>query len=83
MVTVLAFDMVLVIFTMKEIQINDYLYLPHYDQEYWRPWHNRKHLHVLTREVLYDFMKDHGFKNIFCSERDLNHSFAIVGEYSG
>lgn len=59
-----------------------FLYLPHYDQTYWRPWHNKKHKHVLTREVIIDFMLDNGYKNIFSSERDMNHSFAVVGEKS-
>ena len=25
-----------------------FLYLPHYNQEYWRPWNNRKHLNIFT-----------------------------------
>ena len=57
-----------------------FLYLPHFDQEYWRPWNNRKHLHVLTPEVIQAYLEDKGFTNIFCSGRDLNDSFAIVGE---
>lgn len=57
-----------------------FLYLPHYDQEYWRPWNNRKHLHVFTPQVIIDFMNDNGYNNIFHSERDLNHSFIVVGE---
>lgn len=57
-----------------------FLYLPHYDQEYWRPWNNRKHLHVFTPEIIIDFMKDRGYNNILNSERDLNHSFMVVGE---
>jgi predicted SAM-dependent methyltransferase len=57
-----------------------FLYLPHYDQEYWRPWNNRKHLHVFTPQIIIDFMNDNGYNNIFHSERDLNHSFIVVGE---
>lgn len=56
-----------------------FLYLPHYDQEYWRPWNNRKHKHVFTPNILIDFMKDNGYNDIFHSERDLNHSFMVVG----
>jgi SAM-dependent methyltransferase len=57
-----------------------FLYLPHYDQEYWRPWNNRKHLHVLSSNVIEDYMKDRGYKSIFVGEKDLNSSFMIVGE---
>ena len=57
-----------------------FLYLPHYDQQYWRPWNNRKHRHAFVPEMIFDFMKDTGYNNIFVSQRDLNHSFIIVGE---
>lgn len=57
-----------------------FLYLPHYEQEYWKPWNNRKHLHAFTPNILVDFMRDNGYNNIFDSERDLNHSFIVVGE---
>ena len=57
-----------------------FLYLPHRDQKYWRPWNNRKHLHILDAPMVAECMKSYGFKNIFYSERDLNHSFIIVGE---
>lgn len=57
-----------------------FLYLPHYNQEYWRPWNNRKHLHVFTPEIIKDYMTDRGYINIFHSDRDLNDSFMIVGE---
>jgi len=56
-----------------------FLYLPHYDQKYWRPWNNRKHLHAFTPSLIVDFMKDSGYNDIFHSERDLNHSFIVVG----
>jgi len=55
------------------------LYLPHYDQEYWRPWNNRKHYHAFTPEIIKDFLSNHGD---ICSDtlqvtgRDLNYSFA-------
>jgi predicted SAM-dependent methyltransferase len=57
-----------------------FLYLPHYSQEYWRPWNNRKHLHVFTPEIISDYMMSSGYTNVFCSERDLNNAFMIVGE---
>lgn len=57
-----------------------FLYLPHYDQEYWKPWNNRKHIHYFTPNVIEDYMIDKGYKNIFSSQRDLNHSFIVVGE---
>jgi SAM-dependent methyltransferase len=57
-----------------------FLYLPHYSQEYWRPWNNRKHLHCFTPEIIYDYMTDRGYKYIFNSEKDLLNSFMIVGE---
>jgi hypothetical protein len=57
-----------------------FLYLPHYNQEYWRPWNNKKHKHVFTPQVINDYMLANNYKNIFYSERDLNDSFMIVGE---
>jgi hypothetical protein len=57
-----------------------FLYLPHYNQEYWRPWNNKKHKHVFTPQLINDYMLDNNYKNIFYSERDLNDSFMIVGE---
>lgn len=57
-----------------------FLYLPHYNQEYWRPWNNRKHLHIFTPEIIKDYMESRGYTNIFHSDRDMNDSFMIVGE---
>jgi len=57
-----------------------FLYLPHYNQEYWRPWNNRKHVNIFTPEIIKDWMEHKGFVNIFCGDRDLNDSFMIVGE---
>jgi hypothetical protein len=59
-----------------------FLYLPHYNQEYWRPWNNKKHFHVFTPEVIVDYMKSRYYTNIFHSERDLCDSFMVVGERS-
>jgi len=60
-----------------------FLYLPHYSQEYWRPWNNRKHKHVLTPEIISDYMHSRGYKNIFVSGIDLNNSFMVMGEKNG
>jgi len=60
-----------------------FLYLPHRSQHYWNPWNNRKHLHVLDEEMVSKCIKNLGFVNIFHSERDLNHSFIVVGEKNG
>ena len=57
-----------------------FLYLPDYSQEYWRPWNNRKHLHVFTPQIITDWMNDNGYTNIFTSGIDLNRSFMVVGE---
>lgn len=57
-----------------------FLYLPHYNQEYWRPWNNRKHIHAFEPKVLNEYMKDRKFINIFHSDRDMNDSFMIVGQ---
>ena len=55
-----------------------FLYLPHYDQEYWRPWNNRKHIHVLTPIIIADFLISRNYQHIFMSGRDLNNSFAVM-----
>lgn len=55
-----------------------FLYLPHWDQTYWRPWHNRKHRHAFTPDILRGYLADRPFAKSFVSERDLNHSFAAV-----
>lgn len=57
-----------------------FLYLPDYSQEYWRPWHNHKHIHVLEPNIIKDYMLDKGYSNIYIGEKDLNNSFMIVGE---
>lgn len=59
-----------------------FLYLPHRDQKWWRPWNNRKHKHVLDSDMIAECISRFGMANIFCSERDLNHSFMVVGKKS-
>jgi hypothetical protein len=57
-----------------------FLYLPDYSQEYWRPWNNKKHLHIFTPEIIKDYMMSRSYTNIFYSGVDFNNSFMIVGE---
>lgn len=58
-----------------------FLYLPHYDQEYWRPWNNRKHVHCFTPNIIDDYLKARSdMKDIFVSQRDLNHAFMAVAQ---
>lgn len=57
-----------------------FLYLPHYSQEYWRPWNCQKHVHAFTQDIVVDFLKSRGLKNVHATGVDLNHSFAVVGE---
>ena len=57
-----------------------FLYLPDYSQEYWRRWNNRKHLNIFTPEIIFDYMNDNNYKNIFKSEVDLNNAFMVMGE---
>lgn len=56
------------------------LYLPHYNQEYWRPWNNRKHFHVFTEQLMHDFLLQHPDickDTIMVTGADLNFSFAV------
>ncbi len=58
-----------------------FLYLPHYDQTYWRPWNNRRHVSVLDHKHINDYLVDKNYKNIFVTPGyDLNHSFYAVAE---
>lgn len=57
-----------------------FLYLPDYSQEYWRPWNNRKHINVLTPNVIVDYFKFKNLNKIFSSGTDLYNSFAIFAE---
>lgn len=59
-----------------------FLYLPDYSQQYWRPWNNKKHKHVLHKQVIKDYMQEK-YINVFCSQVDLNNSYMIVGEKDG
>lgn len=57
-----------------------FLYLPHPDQLYWRPYCNRKHKHCLDAKLVCDCLSKFNYGNIFHSERDLNWSFLVVAE---
>lgn len=57
-----------------------FLYLPHPDQVYWRPYHNRKHINIMHPADVHQYLVERTFKNIFVSGRDLNHSFAVMAE---
>ena len=56
-----------------------FLYLPHYLQEYWRPWNNRKHVNVLTPEIVADALLSIGYRDVFTTGPDLNSSFIVTG----
>jgi len=53
------------------------LYLPDYSQEYWRPWNNRKHKHILNPEHVRDLLIHFGM-TVTVSGVDLNNSFSIL-----
>lgn len=57
-----------------------FLYLPHPSQSYWRPWHNRKHIHSLYPDMIMEYLVDRKWKKIFVTGADLNHSFIAIAE---
>ena len=57
-----------------------FLYLPDFSQVYWRPWHNKKHNHCFTPDIIKSFLSDNGMSRIYCSGVDLNNSFMVVCE---
>ena len=58
-----------------------FLYLPHYAQTYWRPWHNRKHVSVMQAQHLQDYFQSRNYKKIMVTQGyDLNHSFYAIAE---
>lgn len=57
---------------------NIFLYLPSYESRYWRPWANKKHIHILTPQILKDYLEDRGWRNIFTSGHDLNYCFSVM-----
>jgi len=65
---------------LKESGNQVLLYLPSYNQTYWRPWNNRKHIHIFTPQILQDYFEDRGYAEILVSGIDLNQSFAVFAE---
>lgn len=59
-----------------------FLYLPDYSQVYWRPWNNRKHIHIFTPQILRDYLTDRGYTDILISGVDLNNAFMVYAEKS-
>ncbi len=61
-----------------------FLYLPNCENQiYWRPWHNRKHIHYLTPELMRSYFNDHSneWENVFITEGfDVNCSFYVIAE---
>ena len=58
-----------------------FLYLPDFSQKYWRPWHNSKHKHVITRKIIKTYLNESGkWTNVFVSGVDLNNSFVAIAE---
>lgn len=73
-----------------------FLYLPHPDQTYWRPWNNRKHVSIIRPLDIAEYLEEKRanryvmetyrtvgipiWKNVFVSQRDLNHSFAAMAQ---
>lgn len=56
-----------------------FLYLPHPSMLYWRTTRNRKHLHEWLPNQIEFIMRELGFVDVICGERDLAWSFAVVG----
>jgi SAM-dependent methyltransferase len=57
-----------------------FLYLPHYDQEYWRPWNNKKHRNIFSPRIIKDYLENNGYHKIYVSDKDLNYSFMVMAE---
>jgi SAM-dependent methyltransferase len=58
-----------------------FLYLPDYSQEYWRPWNNRKHLHIFTPNIVKDYLLSTGkYSKVFVSGIDLYNAFSVIAE---
>jgi len=57
-----------------------FLYLPHSSMEMWRPSQMKRHKHSFEPRSVAKLMDKVGYGNIIASGRDLNWSFAVVGE---
>ena len=61
-----------------------FLYLPHPEQRYWRPWNNRKHINMLEPEHIRGYLEARNYHEIVVTEGyDLNHSFYATAMYCG
>lgn len=58
-----------------------FLYLPHWQQLYWRPYSNRKHRNAFVPDMIEDYFVASGkYKNIFVSCGDAYNSFTAFAE---
>lgn len=58
-----------------------FMYLPDYSQEYWRPWNNRKHVHIFNPQIFRDyFSSNSSFNKVMVSGVDLYNGFVVVAE---
>ena len=57
-----------------------FLYLPHASMAMWHPSRMSGHSHSFLPEEITALLEECGFRRIFASGRDLNWSFAVVGE---
>jgi SAM-dependent methyltransferase len=57
-----------------------FMYLPDYSQEYWRPWNNRKHINIFSKDIIVDYLKDRSYTKIFCSGVDLYNAFMVIAQ---
>lgn len=58
-----------------------FLYLPHPNQEYWKPWNNRKHVNILHPADVEMYLWSRGDLNYWqVSGIDLNHSYYAIGQ---
>lgn len=59
-----------------------FIYTSHGDQEYWRPWNDRKHKQWFEPYMIVECLKHFKYTKVFHSGRDLNYSFSVMGEKS-
>lgn len=57
-----------------------FLYLPDYSQQYWRPWNDRKHIHILSPQIISDYLMHKNYAKIYTSGIDLNNSFTVMAQ---
>jgi len=59
-----------------------FLYLPHINCEYWRPWSmpTRRHIHQFDPTWVANMLNSLGIHIGFASGQDLAYSFAVMGE---